>query len=81
MKKHDRGWPKLVLICLFALLAAPRFLPAQTAGGDNASQDLPRIALLGFALTGVTEEESILVVNKLRSELVNSRKFRVMTRN
>ncbi len=37
--------------------------------------------MLGFALTGVTEEENLLVSNKLRSELVNFRKFRVITRN
>ena len=32
-------------------------------------------------MTGVTEEENLLVSNKLRSELVNFRKFRVITRN
>ncbi|MCH7479750.1 MAG: hypothetical protein IIA14_16810, partial [SAR324 cluster bacterium] len=48
---------------------------------DDPAGPKPRAAVLGFRLIGVSEADGELIVNKLRSELVKSELFQVMTRD
>lgn len=73
---------KLGFVLLLSLLLAPLAVIAQQAAGDEKSpQKKLRIAVIGFRLTGMSEADGELVANKLRSELVRSAQFDVMSRD
>ena len=74
------GKPGFVL--LLSLLFAPLAVIAQQAAGEEKSPPKKlRIAVIGFRLTGMSEADGELVANKLRSELVRSVQYDVMTRD
>ena len=73
---------KLGFVLLLSLLLAPLAGIAQQAASDEKSPPKKlRIAVIGFRLTGMSEAEGKLVANKLRSELVRSAQYAVMTRD
>lgn len=65
-----------------AALAAALFPAALCYGqAKQKTSEAPKIAVWDFSLAGIGVNEGRAVTNRLRSELVNSRKFRVMTRD
>ena len=66
-----------ILAAGMVMINIPHALFAQTAGGEEKA----KIAVWDFTLEGMQPGDGRAVTNRLRSELVNSGKYRVMTRD